>query len=214
MKTLIPANRNSDRREAACAAMLDVAISLVGKTGYRGMKLADVGRLSGYSHGLAAFSFGSKDGLARAVAVETDLRYFQYLMDASSKSQTGLGFVENWVNANFDFVKNHPEILRAGIVILVESVTTVPDVRTAYDGLADRNARMIQDAFERGMKDGTVRPDLDAYATALTISGAVAGMNYQWLGNAKLDLKKRRLALLEMVDVLAAARPRYTRIAN
>jgi AcrR family transcriptional regulator len=203
----MPAPRPSPRREAAQKAMLDVAIALLGTDGYRGMTLAAVGRESGYSHGLATMYFGSKAELAKAVAVETDRRYFQHLVESSADAPSGLDAVRQWVNGNFEFVNTHPGILRAAIVVLVEAATTVRDVRPVYDGLADRNARMLNDALKRGMADGSVRSDLDSDAASLTISGAIAGVNYQWLGNPRLDLERRRLAIIQMIDAMVGAGP-------
>jgi AcrR family transcriptional regulator len=185
-------------------AMLDVAIDLLGRKGYAGMTLASVGRLSGYSHGLATMYFGSKAELAKEVAVETDRRYFEFLHTSSAGATSGLEFVHEWVTANFKFVDKYPHTCRAGIVVLVEAFTTVHDVRAVYDGLADRNAMMLCEALVRGINDGSVRSDVDAGPTSLTISAAIAGVNYQWLGNSKLDLESRRIALLQTIDAVCS----------
>src|SRR5215213_5887599 len=58
----------SDRREIAEARILDAALHIVAERGTDGMTLAEVGEAAGYSRGLPAHYFGSKDGLVDALA--------------------------------------------------------------------------------------------------------------------------------------------------
>jgi AcrR family transcriptional regulator len=198
---------HAGRREAARTGMVNAAIELLAENGYVGMTLADVSKRAGYSHGLAHFYFGSKAEIAKAVAAETDLRYFKHLVAGSGRATTGLGYVEGWVNANFEYVQLHPENLRASLVIFVESVTTVPEVQQIYLGLADRNVSLLEAAFERGKADGTVQAALDPYAAAVTVSGALLGFNYQWLANPRIGLRRRQTALLGLLRTMSAAPP-------
>ena len=180
--------------------MLDVAIDLLGSKGYAGMTLASVGRLSGYSHGLATMYFGSKAELAKEVAIEAERRYFTFLRESSSEAASGLEYVRAWVHANFAFVDKYPHVIRAALVIVVEAFTTVHDVRAAYEGIAEQRAVILCDALTRGITDGSVRSDVDADTISLMISVAIAGANYQWLGNPNLDLESRRLAILQTIE--------------
>jgi AcrR family transcriptional regulator len=182
--------------------MLDVAIDLLGRKGYAGMTLASVGRLSGYSHGLATMYFGSKAELAKEVALEAERRYFTYVTESSSEATSGLEYVRTWVTSNFEFVDKYPHVIRAALVIVVEAFTTVHDVRATYEGLAEQRAVMLYEALRRGIDDGSVRSDVDIETMSLMISVAVAGANYQWLGNPYLDLERRRLAILRTIDAL------------
>jgi AcrR family transcriptional regulator len=204
----------AERRETALTGMVNAAIQLLADSGYVGMTLADVSKQAGYSHGLAHFYFGSKAELAKAVAAETDRRYFEHLEASCARSTTGLGYVEDWINANFEFVQLHPENLRASLVIFVESVTTVPEVQQVYEGLADRNVSLLEAAFERGREDGSVQAPLDTYSAAVTVSGALLGINYQWLANPRLDVRRRQTALLGLLRTMSLPagrrRPRAT----
>lgn len=182
--------------------MLDVAIDLLGRKGYTGMTLASVGRLSGYSHGLATMYFGSKAELAKEVAIEAERRYFTYLTRPGCEAASGLEYVRTWVNANFEFVNKYPHVIRAALVIVVEAFTTVHDVRATYEGIAEQRAGLLYKALARGIDDGSVRTDVDAETISLMISMAIAGANYQWLGNPRLDLESRRLAILQTIDAV------------
>jgi TetR/AcrR family acrAB operon transcriptional repressor len=57
-----------ERREEAEARIVEAAIRLVAERGYDGFTLNDVGEASGYSRGLPAHYFGSKDELLLRVA--------------------------------------------------------------------------------------------------------------------------------------------------
>lgn len=59
-----------ERREEAEARIIEAATRLVAERGYYGFTLNDVGELSGYSRGLPAHYFGSKEELLLRVADE------------------------------------------------------------------------------------------------------------------------------------------------
>ena len=59
---------HSQRREEAERSMLDAAVKIVAERGLEDLTLAGCGEAAGYSRGLAAHYFGTKEELISAIA--------------------------------------------------------------------------------------------------------------------------------------------------
>ena len=62
-----PRRTHAERREEAERSMLDAAVRIVAEHGLEYLTLAECGEAAGYSRGLAAHYFGSKDALIAAL---------------------------------------------------------------------------------------------------------------------------------------------------
>ena len=58
---------HAERREEAEERMLQAAVTIVAERGLENLTLAECGEAAGYSRGLAAHYFGSKDGLIKEI---------------------------------------------------------------------------------------------------------------------------------------------------
>ena len=195
--------RRSERKDAARAAMLRAAIELLAANGYSGMKLADVSRVSGYSYGLAPFYFESKAGLMRAIQEEIDATFTSYMAAHCDAASPGREFVDQWVTATLAFAREHPSHWRASVVILVESVVSVPAVSAQHSRFVSRNVASLRDAFERGIWDGSIPPSVDPYAAAVTVASMMKGIHFDWFGDPSIDLDERRDLVLGVIRQLA-----------
>jgi AcrR family transcriptional regulator len=192
----------SERREVARAAMLEAALGLLAANGYSGMKLADVSRASGYSYGLAPFYFESKAGLMRAIQEEIDATFTDHMAAACDPEGSGREFVDQWVTATFAFAKEHPSHYRASVVILVESVVSVPEVAAEHTQFVARNVDTLHDAFELGIRDGSIPRSVDPYTAAVTVEALIKGIVFDWFGDPTIDLDERRELVLGVVRQL------------
>lgn len=197
--------RQAERREAARSAMLEVAISRLAAGGYARMTLAEVGRQSGYSHGLAPFYFGSKAGLMAAVSDEIARVYLEHTEEACAKSTNGLDFLRRWVDAQFDFKQKYPEHLRASLVILVEGVIAVPELGSNLHARVNWNLRAVEEALARGVADGSIVASTDLRTSAVLVTSSIKGTNYDWLADPGLDLDHRREAVHQLLDLVTGA---------
>jgi TetR/AcrR family acrAB operon transcriptional repressor len=80
----------AERRDAAESKIILAAIELAASKGYDGFSLADVGTRAGFSRGLPAHYFGSKDRLLAAVADNIVTQYTQRAMDVLPHVEPGL----------------------------------------------------------------------------------------------------------------------------
>ena len=199
-------NRRLEQREVARAAMLETAIGLLAAHGYSGMKLADVSRDSGYSYGLAPFYFESKAGLMLAIQEEIDATFTEYMASVCDKESSGREFVDQWVTGLFAFAKEHPAHWRASVVILVESVVSVPQVAHEHTSFVARNVGTLRAAFERGIADGSIPTSVDPHAASVAVEALVKGVNFEWFGDPTVDLDDRCQLVLDVVHRLIGSR--------
>jgi AcrR family transcriptional regulator len=198
-----PARKSrAERREVARARMLEAAIELLADHGYSGMRLADVSGLAGYGYGLAHFYFESKAGLMTAIQEEIDCRYTEYMSATCDPGADGRTFVEQWVTSTFAFAKEYQAHWRASVVILVESVVSVPEVAAMQSAFVSRNTQTLQRAFERGVDDGSVAPHVDPYTSAVAVEALIKGINYDRFGDPSVDLDERCGLVLRVVRQL------------
>jgi len=172
--------------------MLEAAVELLAANGYAGMRLADVSSAAGVSYGLAPTRFESKAGLLKAIQAEIDGRFTAHMAAVCDENAPGRAFIEQWVAGLFGFARGHPAHWRASVVILVESVLTVPEVAAEHTTFVKRNVATMRNAVERGIADGSIPASVDPYATAVVVEALVKGIALDWFSDTTIDLDERR----------------------
>jgi AcrR family transcriptional regulator len=170
---------HAERREEAEQRMLDAAVRIVAEHGLEHLTLAECGEAAGYSRGLAAHYFGSKDSLISAIATHIVANYAQRLR-GSSGGRKGLDGYLYSIGFYIDSGRNRALELRAFNAVLGSSLTN-PKISGA---IADLNKRSV-DSFAEGLriciKQGSVRPDIDPVAEATLALSMLRGLMSQWL---------------------------------
>lgn len=159
--------------------MLDAAVRIVAERGLDYLTLAECGEAAGYSRGLAAHYFGSKDALIAAIAAHIVGDY----VERSRGGSRGRKGLEGFLNAVAFYIESgcsRPLQLRAFNAVL----GTGPSHPQLAAAIARLNSESV-DAFARGLRicqrQGTVRADIDPKAQATLILATVRGVMTQWL---------------------------------
>ena len=189
--------------------MIDAAITVISQKGYSGTTLAEIGAVAGYSRGLAHHHFGSKLALMRAVVAEMERRFQQHVLQPPPARQRGLDAVLSFVEDYLNYVVGAgPDQMRTLFVLMFESLTGAPDLRPVIAELSATRRAYIVGLIVRGIADGTIRPDADAEAQAVLITGLVRGAVHQWiLDPAGVDLLAVSAETRAMVRHHLAAAP-------
>ena len=184
-----PRRTQADRREAAEQRLLDAAIKLIAERGIKGTTLGDVGEAAGYSRGLTAHHYKTKEGLIKAVAAEIHRRFYRALTSAERPSEglaRLLGAVDVYLSVN------DLPAARALLLIQKEALTQQPEFR----GVLRKFNRLSVDGIARqiraGITKGEIRPDLNVLAEATLLLAALRGARAQWLLASK-DFDIRRV---------------------
>lgn len=176
------------RREAAEQRLLDAAIRLIAERGIKGTTLGDVGEAAGYSSGLTAHHYKTKEGLLRAVTAEIHRRFRQGMAEAAL-SEAGLERLLKTVDI-YLAVKD-PRASRALALIQKEALTQ----QSEYRGILRKFNRLSIDGIaaqiQAGIDKGEIRSDTNVLAHATLILATLRGARTQWLqASDKVDLAK------------------------
>jgi AcrR family transcriptional regulator len=171
------------RREEAEHAMLAAAIALIAEKGIGGLTLNEVGESAGYSRGLPAHYFGTRDNLLDAVARDI-VRGFSSMLKRESTAP-GLDAVLKAVDTYLAAVAKNPTRARAFVVVMAEA-SSHPGIHPAIAELTRRSIDGIAAGLKAGQRAGEVRGDIDPKVEGALILGQLRGVAAQWLIEPRL----------------------------
>jgi AcrR family transcriptional regulator len=183
-RTAINTRRShSERREEAERSMLDAAVKIVAERGLEDLTLAECGEAAGYSRGLAAHYFGSKEELISAIAQHIVDDYSQRLR-ADRRARVGLvGLLES-IDFYLESGRSNVTTLRAFHAVLGSAVKQSP-LSAAIAQLNRQSVESFSRTIKSGIERGEIRRDIDAVAQATIIISALRGVMTQWLLDPK-----------------------------
>lgn len=188
----------AERRDAAERAIVDAAIDIVAERGLDELTLAEAGEAAGYSRGLAAHYFGSKDELVAGIAECVIARYTTTLK-ASGALRTGLAGIVASIEHYFEGAASNPQSMRALHSVLGAAVTK-PSLGSTIAKLNHDGAQSIAHQIKKGIGAGEIRASVDASTQSVLILAELRGVVAQWLIEPKqVDLKRMRKELVSTV---------------
>lgn len=168
-----------ERREEAEQRMIDAAVQIVSERGLEELTLAECGEAAGYSRGLAAHYFGSRDGLISAIANHIVSDYSRRLR-AGSRASVGLEGLLSSVEFYIDSGRSNIQVLRAFHAVLGSALKQAP-LTQAIAELNRQSIRAFSLPIRQGIERGEIRADVNASAHAAIVLASVRGVMTQWL---------------------------------
>lgn len=187
--------------------LLDAAAELIAEKGLNNTTLAMIGERAGYSHGLVTRRFGSKDGLLMALVDRMTIGWFETYVNPEIDKANGLEALRIRVRT----IRRGWEIsirrMRALYTLMFEgAMQPIPALRDHMQHLQNFALAATADAVRRGVKDGSLRADLDPEATARFITSALRGVAYHaMIVPERDDVLEAMDDVMRYVDSLAAA---------
>jgi AcrR family transcriptional regulator len=200
--TTQPAKRRRtqhERRAEAERRVLDAALELVVEKGVVRMTLGDVGERAGYSRGLAAHHYGSKEGLLKALIIDIvdDFRDARL----AANMQPGLDSVLGTMRMYLDRSGNRDRGLLAMHVLFSDVFVSGGELATALEAFTDTTLAHFRKEIRTGIRRGEIREDVDPAAQASMILGALRGVSAQfYLGTPSKNWKRTRDVTLHAVE--------------
>jgi AcrR family transcriptional regulator len=173
------------RRSETEQRVLAAAMALIAERGSRGVSLAEVGRLAGYSSGIVSHHFGGKQQLLAAVVKHAQL--FDHLVTGSC----GLDQLSSLISTYLTTFRERAPAPQAFLLLWSEAVASDPVLAPLF---AERDAwfRSLLASYVRsGIDDGSIRADADPEAVAVSVLGLLRGIGMQLISTAEqapLDL--------------------------
>lgn len=192
----LPRRRQEDRREEAKTRILEAAVQLLAQKGFD-FTLAEVGEAAGYSRGLPAHYFGSKDDLLYAIARHV-VRTFREKFAAGHRSGEGLESLIALVEFYFLLADEDPTNSSALHHVLAQALDN-EGLRGLLVGLNRGSRNGFKLEIETGIAAGDIREDVDAPALAALILATLRGVNALSLIDSSLDRAAVRRAFVDML---------------
>ncbi len=173
-----PRRTQAERRAESDSRLLRATAELVVERGIEGASLAEIGRRAGYSHSLVHQRFGSKDALIERLNEEA-VRMFTSSTVGWIESASGAAAVQLVARTYLDLVHGPDPVARVHLVVWSEAVARGSGrrpYRASWDGLFRSSlATMIA----AGVKDGSIRGDVEPDAAAVIVVGLLRGVALQ-----------------------------------
>jgi len=195
-------NREEKRREIFEAAMVLFAQKGVARTTIQ--QIADA---AGIGKGTIDEYFKSKDDILATsfdyIKEESEALIAKKIQNTSDPVQKLTAFIEGILSFFQTFPENMSEIL---LVFWAEGILNSPrdaveggnqqfDLRSMYEDYND----FVTSILEDGKSEGMFRKDIDSYALAAAMIGAIDGLMLQWvLLKDRIDMEKSSRQLVEV----------------
>lgn len=186
-----------ERRDEAEQRMLAAGIQLLAANGPEKLTLTEVGVTAGYSRGLPAHHFGSREqylkALASYVAVE-----FNNTLD-STDSASGLAAVLEITKAVLDQLKTDP---KRGLATQIVLADPRPDTALSDEvaRLRDQTLALLAGHARDGIRMGEIRPDVSPEHAGLLIAAGICGLIDTWLADPGYDIEAGGNELLKLIE--------------
>lgn len=192
-----------ERRDESEQRMLAAGVRLVAELGSDKLTLAEVGKAAGYSRGLPAHHFGSREEYLKALASYVTIE-FERLVAPPDRS-SGLGAVLGIVRAVLAQLQADPANGLTTQVVLADGRREQglsPDVVQ----LRDRTLAILAGHIRDGMKAGEIRAEVAPEHASLLIAAAICGIIETWLADPEFDLTGAAAQLLDLIEHALATR--------
>lgn len=190
----------SERTESSRRTLIDATISLLAHEGYRAASVSRIQDESGLSRGLVSYHFGSKLKLMEAVVHRISSDYREQTA-AGREGLCGRDQVQQMLHAYLDRMMHRPEPSHVMLVLAAESMSEAPELRDAVKESWRSFRATIAAMLEAGIRDGSVRPDIDPVTHAATLHAILRGIVLQYFVDPEeINLKKVQSAVSALLD--------------
>jgi len=193
-----PRRTQAERREQSEAALLGAAVDLIAAEGVGAVTFDALARVGGFSRGLATVRFGTKARLIEAVLLALHERQEAMVREHRFAERGGLEAVLGYVEHNLREMTRRKQA-RAYFMLLSWAVAEANPSRQAFAATHAVVEQRLAGWIAQGQADGSIRPGLDARATALMIGCLMFGQSMQMLVEPAMDADRLRAASVGML---------------
>lgn len=190
-------NRKEEQRISSTESILNSAIELFVRNGYRATTIDQIAAKAGLTKGAIYFYFKTKEAILLTL-LDQAKKYVADPVDelVESEGLTADSRLVRFIHNQSMIGLNLPNHVLLLILVSIEFAGTGGDIEAKvqgiYKSMYDRVGKMIA----RGQKDGTFRTDLDARALAAMVMAGHDGVLIEW------HRRPRELSGRSLTDVL------------
>jgi AcrR family transcriptional regulator len=161
--------------------LIAAAAELITEKGWEATTAAEIGRRAGYSRAMVHARYGNKDAILDSLFSTTYEAQFDTTEDHGENGlEQALGHFKR-ITGLYD---EDREFLRAMFVLTFEAVKSTSPIRPRMQDWLTRGAATVETGLRAGVRDGSVRTDVDVESAVTDISTAGLGVAYHWIAFA------------------------------
>ena len=153
--------------------ILHNARQLFAEKGFKGTTVALIAQLSHVTDAAIYRHYKSKQQIFDQIIEELLGEYKTMLDEIKARQKSGYCLLETLIQDVVTFVDAN----RTGYKVILTTYATIPSAKIAMENMTDALKLTIEACLQRGIKDGTVREDLEIAETAEVITWLLAGLN-------------------------------------
>jgi len=184
--------------------ILKCAVHVFARSNYRAATVADVAAEAGISEALIYKFFPSKKAIFLEILRHMSARIVSAWQDEQDREENAVRALRNMGLEYYNRMIRHPDELR----VQFQAISEVSDKAIADQLREDHRSYMgsIARVLKRGMRQGTIRRDLDVTALAFLFNGAGILMNMMRLLAFDREFTEARISVL-MDHLLDSIKP-------
>lgn len=170
----------AERSALSDTRMFNAAMQLISDHGANRTTLKEICETAGYSRGLATYRFGSKDNFLQELLKHFNHAWIDQLR-VYTENKEGVHTFMAAMDALERFLIDQQRYMRGGYIIWYESIGSDNAIRQQLARNHLQYRRDVERWLRDGIRDGTVRADVDVVNFAVLYLTFVSGTIYQWL---------------------------------
>ncbi|MGD0643429.1 MAG: TetR/AcrR family transcriptional regulator [Candidatus Bathyarchaeia archaeon] len=169
--------RKEKEKEQRRELILDAAQRLFFSKQYDEITIEEIAKKAQLAKGTLYLYFKSKEALYSAVALRGARVMNAMFKNAASQKQIGLEKAYAIGKAYYEFYKRHPQYFRVLVEAETLPVATSDDINVMeLIKLSCENLEIVLNAVVKGIKDGSIKPDLDPMQTSIFLVQSTRAM--------------------------------------
>jgi AcrR family transcriptional regulator len=166
------------RVETSARRLIEAAAELITEKGWEATTAAEIGRRAGYSRAMVHARYGSKDAILDTLFRTTyEARLDARPADDADGLRQALGHFDRIIEL---YVEDRA-FVRAVFVLTFEAVKSTSPIRGRMRAWLSSGVETVEAGLRAGIRDGSVRPDVDVVAATTDISTSGLGLAYHWI---------------------------------
>ncbi|MBT4267448.1 MAG: TetR/AcrR family transcriptional regulator [Deltaproteobacteria bacterium] len=159
--------------------ILKSAVKVFGRSNYRAAKMADIGAESGVSEAMVYKHFPSKKAIFLRILQHISDRIIIIWEAETEKNLNALSTLKNMGLAYYHRMKDHPDELK----VQFQAISEIDDEDIASQLRQDhiRYIEYFESILKKGVREGSIRPDIDSRVYAFLLNGSGITLNMMQL---------------------------------
>ena len=155
--------------------ILKSAVKVFARSNYRGAKMADIGAESGVSEAMVYKHFPSKKAVFLRILQHMSERIIAIFKEETDTNLGALSILKNMGLAYYHRMKDHPDELK----VQFQAISEINDEDIANQLRQDhiRYIGYFESVLKKGVREGSVRSDIDPRVYAFMLNGSGINLN-------------------------------------